>query len=56
MAAALEVEAELNLLFEIVFRLREGRRERRIAEKEIETENDDRQNEQRFPLEIRIHG
>src|SRR5215831_3727811 len=55
-STALQVEAELDLVPEIVLDLREGGRKRRIAEKEIETEKNDSKNEQRFPFEIGIHG
>ena len=54
--AALEVEPEFNLPFEIILDLCQRGGERGIAKKEIETENDDYGNEHRFPLDVWIHG
>jgi hypothetical protein len=55
-AAALEVEAQLNLVLEVVLYLGEGGGERWIAEKKIKAENDNHKDEQRFPFEIGVHG
>src|SRR5205807_10136517 len=54
--AALEVEAELDLFGEIVLHPRDRGREHRVAEKEIDTEQNDGEDEKRFPLQIGIHG
>ena len=56
MRTALQVKPELDLLAEIVLHLRERGGEHRIAKKKIDTEQNDGQDEQRFPLQIGIHG
>ncbi len=56
MRASLEVEAKLDLLREIVLHLRERGGEHRVADEEIDTEQNDGEDEQRFPLQIGIHG
>ena len=55
-APTLEVQAKLNLILEIVFHLRERSGEGRIAEKEINAQDDNNKNEQRFPFEMGFHG
>ena len=53
--AALQVQAEFDLLAEIVFDLRDRSGEGRKSDQSIDAEKDHRKNKQRFPLQIRIH-
>jgi len=53
--AALQVQTEVDLLGEIVLKLRERRWKCRQSEQSIDAEKDHRQDEQRFPLQIRVH-
>ena len=54
--AALQVQPQLDLPREIVLDLREGRREGRQAKNEKDTDQNDTEDENSFPLQIRIHG
>ena len=53
--AALQVQAEFDLLAEIVFDLRDRSGEGRKSDQSIDAKKDHRKNKQRFPLQIRIH-
>ncbi len=54
--AALQIETQLDLVLEIVFDLGEGGREGGNTQNEIQTKNHDCENENYFPLQVRIHG
>jgi len=54
--AALEVEAKFDLPGEIIPNLGDRGGEHRVAEKEIDAEQNDGEDEQRFPLQIGVHG
>jgi len=56
MCAALEVKAEFDLPAEIVLDLRQRSRKVRIAEQKVGAEDDDCNDEQRSPLQIRVQG
>ena len=54
--AALQVEAELDLARKIIFYLRDGSGEDRVAHKNVDARKNDNQDERRFVLQIRSHG
>ncbi len=53
--SALQVQAQLDLVAEIIFDLLDGGRERRRADQHVDTNQNHSQDEQSFPLQIGIH-
>ena len=56
MRAALQVQTELDLVLEVGLEGRERRGEVWIADHGIDAQQNDCEDEQSFPLQIRVHG
>ena len=56
MCATLEIEPELDLVSEIIFQLRHGRGKCRKPHEAVDAAENDKRDENYFPLQIGVHG